>query len=736
MHRAAFARARRFLSYHPVAEWTAIVASLLTAVTFIALLLLLTVFADLIASRGEVPSYLQLSSSERAAFQTETSPPDDAESLEDLTRLLGEIGFTPADISGWLAGTPLDRLSYRENAIVWNVQMAQYLHDAVGEEARNRFVNRFSGNMKAHGSDEALIRPVGDVGLLSLVIRSRGTWIGSTVAILLRGGAWTGLYINGGALFGLFLLALAIAGVRFGLRFLANYAAALAVLEAVTRLRRAIYLHTHRLGPHILDGRGLNDAISASSRHLEVVHEGLFRWLTVGFREPAKACLLLLFALLVNFWLALAFALFAVLLWYVAVQATAYVRRQGRAAHAKANDQLALIHESFTLTRLIKAFLMEAFSQARMESQLDAYRRSRLARYRTEALTRPLFALVGLATAILLLSAAGYLVLSGELGMAGAAVLITAFVCLYWPVRAILDSRRMLRRSRDAARALFAFLDRPTGVGQAIDAEFLPPLSDALEFDRVTVQQPGSGRRLLRGVSMRIEAGQRVALVGPDRADKHTLVYLLARFLDPTSGRIRINGKDLRWVTLDSLRTQIGLVLQENLVFSDTVANNIGGGDPTYNLHRIIEAAKTAHAHQFIQKLPLGYETVIGEHGHGLTPGEMFRIALARAILRDPAVYVIEEPKAPLDDDTKSLIDDTFQRVLPGHTAIVLPQRLSTIRGCDMVYVLHQGRLVAAGEHRELLARNEFYRHLQYLQFNEFSSQAPGPAPVPEESHF
>lgn len=211
---------------------------------------------------------------------------------------------------------------------------------------------------------------------------------------------------------------------------------------------------------------------------------------------------------------------------------------------------------------------------------------------------------------------------------------------------------------------------------------------------------------------------------------------LLPRFVDPTGGEVRIDGKNLRWVTLDSLRTQMGLVLQDNLVFSDSVLNNIGCGDPAYNLQRIIEAAKTAHAHQFIQKLPQGYETVIGESGHALNAGEMFRIALARAILRNPALYLIEEP-ATLDDDTKSLIDDTLQRVLPGRTVVFLPQRLSTIRSCDQVILLHHGRIAASGDHRELLASSDLYKHLQYLQFNEFAAvlanQTPAP-PLAEET--
>jgi ATP-binding cassette subfamily B protein len=213
--------------------------------------------------------------------------------------------------------------------------------------------------------------------------------------------------------------------------------------------------------------------------------------------------------------------------------------------------------------------------------------------------------------------------------------------------------------------------------------------------------------------------------------EKHALVYLIPRFLDPSSGEILIDGHNLRWVTLDSLRVQVGMLLQHNLVFNDSVANNIGCGDQTYTLPKIIEAAKVAHAHQFIQKLPKGYQTLIGEQGHYLNAAETFRIALARAILRDPALFIIEEPATPLEEETKDLVDDTLARVLPGRTVIFLPHRNSTIRSCDRVYLLNNGQVEAAGDHREMLTQSELYRHLQYMEFNVFADRPMPDRPVP-----
>jgi ABC-type multidrug transport system fused ATPase/permease subunit len=200
------------------------------------------------------------------------------------------------------------------------------------------------------------------------------------------------------------------------------------------------------------------------------------------------------------------------------------------------------------------------------------------------------------------------------------------------------------------------------------------------------------------------------------------MLCLLPRLIDPTHGRVRMDGNDLRDVTLESLRLQVATVLQSDLVFSDSVATNIGLGDPHIGLPRIIEAAKTAHAHNFIQDLPHGYDTVIGPLGHVLSPDEQYRIALARAYLHDPSILIVEEPSNSLDEDTKHLIDDTIDRLAPGRTMIFLPHRLSTIRKCDQVIVLHNGRVEAAGPPREIHGQSKLYRHIQYIEFNQFAS--------------
>ena len=252
-------------------------------------------------------------------------------------------------------------------------------------------------------------------------------------------------------------------------------------------------------------------------------------------------------------------------------------------------------------------------------------------------------------------------------------------------------------------------------------AHFLNALKDQISIENVELESR-SGRRLLEGVSVEIPAGARTAIMGDDDDSKLALACLIPRLLDPRSGRILIDGHDLRDVTVDSVRAQVATVLQADLVFTDTVLVNIGLGDPMNTLPRIIEAAKVAHAHHFIQDLPHGYDTMIGPLGHYLKPDEQFRVALARAYLHDPSILIVEEPKTPLDEHTRHFVDDTLSRLSIGRTLIIIPHRFSTVQSCDHVIVLHNGRVEDVGSPEKLQAESKMFRHLAYTEFNEFAS--------------
>ncbi|HEX3315610.1 MAG TPA: ABC transporter ATP-binding protein [Gemmataceae bacterium] len=739
MERQGFDRALEFFRHARMASWIAVVFSLVTAVLFVALLTILSLFADLVVQRGEVPCLAQLPLAAHDAAIADLELPDDPDLKKDAIRNqvaeLRELNVADARLDKLVAADNPEQLSVHDKELrlsaLWMLAVCANLDEHVGPDAGDAVRAKVREKVGAFGAEVAFNRDVENLGILGLVVRTRNSlrhWVTQPIA---REFPWTWKYGNYRYLEGLLGIALALAAIRAVCSFLANIAAARAVLEVVTRLRRALYLQTYRRGALAFRALGPNEAVRISTRDLEAVHEGLFLRLTTALREPAKFLLVLLFALLVDFWLALAFFLFAGIVWLVGGQMAAHFRRKIRADQTRTGSQLTLIQESLMLMRLAKLYLMEAFNQTRFEKQLASYATAQRRRHRSEAIYRPLFTLLALVAVFGLMYLGAHLLLNGTMGVAGAMTMTTALVSLYWPASIWMDERRSMRKARESAKTLFDFLDRPGSVAQSVEAEFLPSLSKSLEFDKVVLKEPDSGRALLRGVSFGIRAGQRVAIVGRDEVEKHAIVYLLSRFLDPNQGEIRIDKKNIRWVTLDSLRVQIAIVLQHNQVFHGTVAENIGCGEQSFNRARIVEAAKIAHVHHFVQKLPKGYDTVIGEMGHALKPGEMFRIGLARAILRDPPLLVIEEPDVPLDDDTKALIDDTFQRVLPGRTVLFLPHRLSTIKSCDRVFVLHEGRIVDQGEHSNLIRSNDLYRHIQYLEFNEFDGMA---AALPLES--
>jgi len=734
MDNSAYARCKQFLNYHSLAKWLSIVSSLATAVLYLSLIGILALFIDLIVDRGELPSFHHLSAYEQLRFQSEMKLPEDQHERDVRIRQvhdeLRSLGLDPSVVSEWAKGESADHWSAGVASLLWWAELPPFLETRVGSTAAEKARAEIKHSLQQHA-----VASAGNSGILSLVVRARHSFWGRPLGTAASWNEWTWAHGNNYYLVGLFVCAVGVTLVRLVVLFLSNYLSAIAVVEAITRLRRAVYQHSNRLSSLAVRAPGSSEAVAISAHHLETVHDGLFHWLTVYFREPAKIALLIGFTLLLNFWLAVAFLLIALLVWLVGGQVAVYYRRQGRTAAKHSSDQLLLIQESLMLMRLVKVYLMDAFNSARVEQQLRGYARAQLQRYRGEAIYLPLFLCLGLLAVLALLLVAGYVILSGQLSVTSTVVLASAIISLYWPIIAFLEARRVVRRTQRSAKVLFHFLDRQGGVGQTVESEFIPALADAIHFEKVSLKEPGTSRPLLHNINLTIRAGEKIAIVGPDEIQKHALVFLLPRFLDPTSGDILIDGKSLRWVTLESLRTQMAMVLQQNLVFSDTVANNLGCGEPAYNMQRIIEAAKIAHAHQFILKLPKGYETTIGELGHPLNVSEMFRIALARAILREPAILIVEEPTTPLDEDSKGVIDDTLQRITPGRTVIFLPHRLSTIRSCDTVYLLNKGRIEASGEHRELLANSDLYRHLQYMEFNDYNDVVTPTAPTPQANH-
>ena len=372
--------------------------------------------------------------------------------------------------------------------------------------------------------------------------------------------------------------------------------------------------------------------------------------------------------------------------------------------------------------RTVRVYGVGEYDRQRFDEHLERYQQADTRRIITSLLLNPSTGLLYGAGLAIALGVLGYSVIVNEqISIATMLILLVSLAGLAYPIAEWLRMRTATRHANRSARGIFEFLERRPELHQNVGAHFLNALQDRIIIENVELESR-SGRRLLEGVSAEIPAGSRTALMGEDDDPKLALACLIPRLIDPRSGRILIDGHDLRDVTVDSVRAQVATVLQADLIFTDTVLVNIGLGDPMNTLPRIIEAAKVTHAHHFIQDLPHGYDTMIGPLGHYLKPDEQFRVALARAYLHDPSILIVEEPKVPLDEHTRHFIDDTLSRLSIGRTLIIIPHRFSTIQSCDNVIVLHNGRVEDMGSPERLQNDSKMFRHLVYSEFNEFSS--------------
>jgi subfamily B ATP-binding cassette protein MsbA len=296
---------------------------------------------------------------------------------------------------------------------------------------------------------------------------------------------------------------------------------------------------------------------------------------------------------------------------------------------------------------------------------------------------------------------------------------ITALFMLYAPVKGLSRVNNIIQQGVAAGIRVFEVVDTLPEVREKADAVPLSGAPAEIVFDRVEFRYAPDGEPVLQGVDFRIPAGTMVAIVGSSGAGKTTLVDLLPRFYDPQRGSVRVDGKDIRDVTISSLRSRIAIVGQHTVLFNDTVRNNIAYGMPDAPEEKVVEAARRANAHGFIERMEHGYDTRVGEQGLSLSGGERQRLAIARALLKDAPVLILDEATSALDTESERIVQDALDTLMKGRTVFVIAHRLSTVRNADVILVIEGGKIVERGRHEELLARDSRYRAFYLKQFEE-----------------
>ena len=494
-------------------------------------------------------------------------------------------------------------------------------------------------------------------------------------------------------------------------------------LRMVFKLRCALFDHTQRLSLSFHDATAVGDSLYRVTWDTycaqELFNSGIIPALTASFTLAGIACVMLA----VNWGVTLVALM-------VGVPLVLFIRRLDRPmtesslrVHERESDVSTRVQETLTGIRAVQAFGREEFEGARFRQHAKASMRANLRLTLLQTSSQAAIDLLLAAGTAAVIGVTAAQALAGRLTVGDVVLLVAYVAMLYKPLETLAYTAAAAQSAAAGARRVFALLDTALDVADAEDAIELPGrVSGHLAFERVSFNYR-EGVRALRDVCLDIPAGATIALVGPSGAGKTTLASLLLRFYDPTAGRITFNGIDVRTFSLRSFRRNIALVLQEPVLFSASVRENIAYARPGVTLWEIEAAARAAGAHEFITALPKGYETEIGERGVTLSGGQRQRLSIARAFLKDAPILILDEPTSALDAKTEALLLEALELLKRGRTTLIIAHRLSTIRGADRIVVLQDGMVVEVGTHAELRHRGGPFQRLYDSQFGAISHQ-------------
>ena len=474
--------------------------------------------------------------------------------------------------------------------------------------------------------------------------------------------------------------------------------------------RSAAFFQTHTTGTLI--STIINDIERVQFAMSTVLAEGLQQFFTFLFTAGL--------VIILGRKLAWVLVVFIPIIVFSAVRIGRRVRSTTRTGQDQLADVQNILHETITGNRIVKAFGMESWEVSRFRKAAQRLFRANLRSVAAAAISSPLMDIFGAVAIALLLLLGRDQIAHNELTLGAFIAFVAAVLSMYNPVRKFAVFNNSFQQALGASSQLFKFMDTEDVVLEKPGAKPLPRFSQSIRFEDVYFSYCSDGddsREILRGITLEVRRGEILAVVGSSGAGKSTLVHLLPRFFDVTAGRILIDGHDVRGVTLSSLRSQIGIVTQETVLFNDTVRNNIAYGQPHVPLKDVEAAARAALAHDFISAMPAGYDTMIGERGVRLSGGERQRLAIARALLKNAPVLILDEATSALDSESESLVQSALHNLMSGRTVFVIAHRLSTVRRADRIVVIDNGTISEIGAHEDLMRKLGTYRRLYDLQF-------------------
>lgn len=491
---------------------------------------------------------------------------------------------------------------------------------------------------------------------------------------------------------------------NYGQTYLTSYVAQ----KAVRDIRADLYAHLQSLSLSFYNKNRTGEMISRLTHDVGILENAIVNGAIGVFYQSIVLIAGIFYLVYLNARLSLLLLVMLPVITVIMKNFNIKIRQVSRRVQIKIADISDVIQETLSAVRVVKSFGREEYEYERFQVENEENFRARVKNAQYDAILSPAIEFLAAIAFTAILWYGGYEVYQGRMNPAALITYFTILLAIAQPLRSLSKLSTTIQQALAASERIFETIDINVHIEEKEDAEVLADVKGKVNFKNVSFAYK-EGEEVLKDINLEVKPGEVVALVGPSGAGKTTLVDLIFRFYDPIEGSIYIDDKDIRELKLASLRKHIGIVPQENILFSGTLKDNIAYGDLTAADEEIIAAAKAANAHDFIMDFPDQYETIVGERGVGLSGGQRQRIAIARAILKDPKILILDEATSALDAESEALVQDALEKLMVNRTTFIIAHRLSTIKNADTIVVLDKGRIVEMGDHDSLMSKRGIY---------------------------